>query len=143
RSRVGGIMAWAPAQKLSALMASLPARVPSARQVTRETESFTKRTEPSHSSRFTPPGWALEAMFRMRPGGNMHERVFGVLAWPTTHETEPASQGEPWFETPWNVRFVGSIPRQSAIALSGVSGNVFGQSRSVTGEAMALLKSPL
>ena len=41
----------------SPLMTSPPARVPSAFQVSRETPDLTNRTEPSISSRFTPPGW--------------------------------------------------------------------------------------
>ena len=38
-------------------MTSPPLRDPEARQVGRLIELLTKRTEPSHSPKLTPPGW--------------------------------------------------------------------------------------
>src|SRR4051812_28152920 len=55
----------------------------------------------------------------------------------------PVIQGAPVVELPWNPRFLLSIERQSAMAVSGVAGKVFGQNRSVRSVERALVKSPL
>src|SRR4051794_41664483 len=55
----------------------------------------------------------------------------------------PLIQGTPVVELPWKARFFASIDRQSAIAASGVAGNVWGQNRSVRSVETALVKSPL
>ena len=68
-------------QKLSELMISLPLRVPRARQVATLIDVLKNRTEPSAMVTLTPPGWRLLAVVLIRCGGNMHDRVFGPLAW--------------------------------------------------------------
>ncbi len=65
----------------SAEITSPPALVEIARQVTRLMVSLTNRTEPSQRVILTPPGWELVALLRMRPGGNMQDRVLGSPAW--------------------------------------------------------------
>ena len=48
-----------------------------ARHVGSEIPLVTKRTEPSHKSRFRPPVWALLADIELLDGGNAHPWEFG------------------------------------------------------------------
>ena len=60
---------------------SPPSRDPIARHAAIAMLSRTNRMEPSVMPTFTPPVCLLLAVVAIRPGGNMHDRVFGPETW--------------------------------------------------------------
>lgn len=81
------------------------------------------RTDPSHMLTITPFVWALLAVVLIRPGGNMHERVFGPPTWKyAVVEWYPCNHGAPTSDTRWKLKLVGSMELHWLTASSGVFG---------------------
>jgi hypothetical protein len=82
------------------------------------------------------------AVFMIRPGGKMQERLLGTLTWLYIADVLPSIHGTPSVERPWNDRFAAWNDWHCEIAWSGVEGKVWVQNWSVFSVAIALDMSP-